>query len=84
MSTKPCVGCGWCCISDQCEVSHRKYGYMKRCPDLLWDEKLNRYICLLMGDSEEGEEAKRQLFEGLGCCAPLIKWRHYNRNRDMD
>ncbi|NDV28713.1 hypothetical protein [Desulfovibrio sp. JC010] len=84
MSGKPCVGCGWCCISDQCEVSHRKYGYMKRCPDLFWDESMNRYICLLMSDPDEGEDAKRQLFEGLGCCAPLMTWRDDVRNRDGD
>ncbi|NDV23783.1 hypothetical protein FMS18_13800 [Desulfovibrio sp. JC022] len=81
---KPCVGCGWCCISDQCEVSHRKYGYVRRCPDLLWSQDQGRYICLLMGHPEEGDDAKRQLFEGEGCCAPLMTWRDDVRNRDHD
>lgn len=84
MSSKPCVGCGWCCLSDQCEVSHRKYGYRKRCPDLFWDEQLNRYVCLLMLDPELGAEARKQLFEGQGCCAPLMHWRDDVRNRDND
>ncbi|WP_342626820.1 hypothetical protein [Maridesulfovibrio salexigens] len=57
---------------------------MRRCPDLFWDESMNRYVCLLMSDPNEGEDAKRQLFEGLGCCAPLMKWRDDVRNRDND
>ncbi len=84
MSVKPCVGCGWCCISDPCEVSHRKYGYTRRCPDLNWDDVQGRYLCRLMGDVTEGDDAKRQLFEGQGCCAPLMTWRDDVRNRDND
>ncbi|WP_027721665.1 hypothetical protein [Maridesulfovibrio zosterae] len=84
MSSKKCVGCGWCCISDPCEVSHRKYGYTKRCPDLFWDKCMNRYICLLMRDAQESEDAKRQLFEGQGCCAPLMTWRDNVHDRDND
>ena len=57
---------------------------MKRCPDLFWDESMNRYVCLLMSDPDEGEDAKRQLFEGLGCCAPFMTWRDDVRNRDND
>ncbi len=57
---------------------------MKRCPDLFWDDSMNRYVCLLMSDPNEGEDAKRQLFEGLGCCAPLMTWRDNVRNRDND
>lgn len=84
MSSKPCVGCGWCCLSDPCEVSHRKYGYTKRCPDLYWDDTLKRYLCGLMEDESEGEDARRELFEGQGCCAPLMTWRDDVRNRDND
>ncbi|MEF2145485.1 MAG: hypothetical protein V3573_08570 [Desulfovibrionaceae bacterium] len=78
------MGCGWCCISDQCEVSHRKYGYMRRCPDLYWDETAKRYLCRTMSDPVQGEDARRQLFEGQGCCAPLTHWREDVRNRDED
>ncbi len=84
MSFKPCVGCGWCCLSDQCEVSHRKYGYRPRCPDLFWDEDAQRYVCLLMLDPVAGETARRELFAGQGCCAPLTTWRENVRNRDND
>ncbi|WP_353120108.1 hypothetical protein [Nitratidesulfovibrio sp.] len=48
MSHTPCVGCGWCCLSDQCQVSHRLHGYLPRCPELLWDAARGRYLCLLM------------------------------------
>ncbi|WP_035066909.1 hypothetical protein [Nitratidesulfovibrio termitidis] len=48
MSHVPCVGCGWCCLSDQCQVSHLLHGYLPRCPELLWDAALGRYLCLLM------------------------------------
>ncbi|NHZ47694.1 hypothetical protein [Nitratidesulfovibrio liaohensis] len=43
-----CVGCGWCCLSDQCLVSHHLHGYVPRCPELAWDAALGRYLCLLM------------------------------------
>lgn len=48
MSHVPCVGCGWCCLSDQCLVSHHLHGYLPRCPELLWNAALDRYLCLLM------------------------------------
>lgn len=48
MSHTPCVGCGWCCLSDQCQVSHRLHGYLPRCPELVWDAARGRYLCLLM------------------------------------
>ncbi len=45
---------------------------------------MNRYICLLMRDAQESEDAKRQLFEGQGCCAPLMTWRDNVHDRDND
>lgn len=58
--SKPCVGCGWCCLTDPCMESHRKYGYMRRCPDLFWDEEKQRYMCGMMldPDPETAEQAK--------------------------
>ncbi|MDR3045970.1 MAG: hypothetical protein LBU75_17175 [Desulfovibrio sp.] len=50
----PCVGCGWCCLSDQCQVSHRLHGYVPRCPELIWDAPLGRYLCLLMAPRRAG------------------------------
>jgi len=82
MSDVPCIGCGWCCMTDPCDYSHRKYGQLRRCPDLYWDPRANRYFCGLMGDAEQGVEVRRQNFEGQGCCAPLNPWRADVRNRD--
>lgn len=84
MSSEPCVGCGWCCLSDPCDVSHRRYGYRPRCPDLFWDQAGERYVCLLMQDPLVGEETRKLLGAGQGCCAPLMTWRNEVRNRDKD
>ncbi len=81
---EPCVGCGWCCETDPCSESHRRYGYQKRCPDLAWDDTLKRYICKLMLDPEYGEEVRKSQHEGQGCYAPLNAWRDDVRNRDDD
>lgn len=75
VSYKPCLGCGWCCLSDQCPESHRRYGYLKRCPDLFWDGSKKRYLCLLMDDPQIGEDVRQALHAGQGCCAPLCDWR---------
>lgn len=78
---KPCVGCGWCCLHDPCSESHRKYGYTKRCPDLLWDEENTRYICRLMLDPAYSEKVRESQHEGQGCYAPLNDWRKDVKNR---
>lgn len=62
--------------------SHRRYGYLRRCPDLLWDEAAERYVCLLMRDPVLGAAVRRAQNEGGGCCAPLNDWRDDVRNRD--
>ncbi|THB63616.1 MAG: hypothetical protein D6E12_16540 [Desulfovibrio sp.] len=82
MSLTPCVGCGWCCLSDQCPTSHRKHGFLPRCPELLWDEEARRYTCVLMADPEHGAEYRYEIGEGEGCCAPLNSFRNEVRNRD--
>ncbi len=82
--SKPCVGCGWCCLRDPCMESHRRYGYMPRCPDLRWDEEQGRYLCGLMLDPETAELFRRTQHEGQGCYAPLNAWRDDVRNRDDD
>jgi hypothetical protein len=41
-------------------------------------------MCLLMMDPDEGDAARREQFEGQGCCAPLMHWRNDVRNRDND
>jgi hypothetical protein len=80
----PCVGCGWCCLDNQCETSHRLYGYRKRCPSLRFDETRGRYLCMLMLDPVHAKESRRANFESQGCCNPLGEWRKDVRNRDDD
>ncbi|MFH1912911.1 MAG: hypothetical protein ABIK45_01375 [Pseudomonadota bacterium] len=82
--TKPCVGCGWCCLTDPCMDSHRRYGYLRRCPDLRWDEAMGRYLCDLMLNPETAEAVREGQHEGQGCYAPLNAWRDHVRNRDND
>nr|WP_126381333.1 hypothetical protein [Desulfovibrio ferrophilus] len=76
------MGCGWCCLTDQCNVSHDLYGYSQPCPDLYWDEALGRYVCLLMRDDEKREQYRKALYQGEGCCARFNPWRENVRNRD--
>ncbi|WP_366141540.1 hypothetical protein [Pseudodesulfovibrio sp.] len=80
----PCVGCGWCCLTDPCQESHRRHGYVRRCPDLKWDEAKGRYLCGLMLDPDQGAEVRRSQHAGQGCYAPLNAWRKDVRNRDKD
>ncbi|WP_078717951.1 hypothetical protein [Paucidesulfovibrio gracilis] len=80
----PCVGCGWCCLHDQCDLSHRLHGYCRRCPEVYWSEELGRYLCALVGHVERDREARRALFVGMGCCYPASPWREDVRNRDEE
>lgn len=75
------MGCGWCCLDNQCDVSQRLYGYAPRCPALVWDPGPGRYLCRLAGDPERGAEFRADLGVGLGCCAPLNAWRGQVRER---
>lgn len=79
-----CVGCGWCCLTDQCGESHRLHGYVSRCPEVFWHEGAGQYRCRLMMDPELGEHYRNTLHSGDGCCAPLNQWRDDVRNRDKD
>lgn len=78
----PCVGCGWCCLADQCEVSHRLHGYQARCPELYWSDTVGCYRCALMSHPQYGELARRSCHAGKGCCAPLNTWRKDIRKRE--
>ncbi|HCR14399.1 MAG TPA: hypothetical protein PKD41_03570 [Solidesulfovibrio sp.] len=84
MSSLPCVGCGWCCLSDPCVESHILYGYQKRCPDIYWDEPSGRYRCRLAEDPIKGERMRFLLGIGHGCCAPLNGWRDDVRDREKE
>ena len=82
LDSKPCVGCGWCCLDTPCWASHRRHGHTRRCPDLAWSEDQGRYICLIMLDKELEPRHRLELHQGEGCCAPLNPWRDDVRNRD--
>jgi len=68
----PCLGCGWCCLDNPCEVSHAAYGYTPRCPALEWTG--TRYVCGLVLRPREGVDLA-PLFVGQGCCARHNPWR---------
>jgi len=78
------VGCGWCCLNDQCHVSHELYGYCRPCPDIHWDEVRGRYVCQLMLDPAKREQYRTALYQGEGCCARFNPWRTDVRNRDAE
>ena len=68
----PCLGCGWCCLDNPCEVSHSVYGYAPRCPALVWTG--TRYACDLVLNPQPGVDLG-PLFVGEGCCARHNPWR---------
>lgn len=67
-----CLGCGWCCLDNPCEVSHAVYGYTPRCPALEWTGA--RYVCALVLRPQPGVDLG-PLFVGQGCCARHNAWR---------
>lgn len=83
---KECVGCGYCCMKAQCGASLRLHGSgLSRCPELIWDNNDNRYICKLMRVSGDiGFRYRQELFAGAGCCCGLNTWRNDIRNRDAN
>jgi hypothetical protein len=72
LSPLSCVGCGWCCLDNPCEVSHQAFGYAKRCPALIWTG--TRYVCELVLRPVAGVDLT-PLFVGQGCCARHNAWR---------
>lgn len=73
-----CMGCGWCCLDNPCEVSHAAFGYTPRCPALVWTGA--RYICDLVVRPVAGVDLT-PLFVGQGCCARHNAWRESVRER---
>lgn len=74
----PCVGCGWCCLDNPCEVSQQAFGYVRRCPALKWTGA--RYVCELVLAPRPGVDLT-PLFVGQGCCARHNAWRDDVRER---
>lgn len=74
---KPCVGCGHCCITAKCSAGQRLYKSSDVCNALIWSEEKNRYICDLMElPGILGEEYRKELYAGEGCCQGLNSWRN--------
>lgn len=73
-----CLGCGWCCLDNPCEVSQQAYGYTPRCPALVWTGA--RYVCDLVIHPRAGVDLT-PLFVGQGCCARHNAWRDDVRER---
>lgn len=70
---RPCVGCGYCCRKSPCVLAYITYGIVtredNRCLALKWDG--SRYWCELCRDPEKGEDRRKGLAIGDGCCCPL-------------
>lgn len=76
-----CVGCGYCCIKTPCDAARRLYPGVKVCPQLEWHE--NRYMCgLMMIAGPLGDDYRRELFAGSGCCCALNSWRSDVKKRE--
>jgi hypothetical protein len=72
-----CVGCGYCCIKAQCNISRVMLGDHKRCPALKWNGK--RYLCELAKDKKIADS----LAIGAGCSSSLFNiWRRDIREHD--
>ena len=76
MKTKECIGCGYCCMERLCDPALRLYGNLKECPQLIWEEQDNRYVCgLMLIGGPVGLGYRQELSAGAGCCAGLNSWR---------
>ena len=78
-----CVGCGYCCIKTPCDASRRLYPGAKTCPQLVWHDDLNRYMCgLMMIAGPVGDGYRAELHAGAGCCCSLNTWRKDVKRRE--
>ena len=85
LKTKPCVGCGYCCLLAPCSASVRLYPGARRCPQLEWVVADNRYVCgLMLIPGNLGHEYKKELAGGEGCCSGLNTWRQDVKNRTKE
>jgi len=82
--TKPCVGCGFCCIKTKCAAGLRLFGSSDICKALNWSEEENRYFCKLMQiPGKMGTSYREELYVGAGCCCGLNSWRQDIKNRTV-
>lgn len=86
VTVKPCVGSGLCCLKARCHLGVAEHGPGAECPSLVWKD--GRYWCGIVlkatsESAEEGENLKRQLYIGEGCCMPLFNSLRDERFRNM-
>jgi hypothetical protein len=63
---RPCVGCGYCCLTAQCWFSIECFGELDDvCPSLVNDGE--RFRCAQVGS----ERLRQMVAIGAGCCSPL-------------
>ena len=74
---KPCVGCGYCCITANCGAFSTP-----ECPALIWDQDKQRHFCkLCLLPGKIGKDFRDSLYIGKGCCSNLNTWRNNIINR---
>lgn len=69
VQARPCIGCGYCCLTAQCSLSFLTFGRQPTCPALEWDG--SRHWCALAAN----ECAAEMLAVGYGCSSDLNSWR---------
>lgn len=83
ITPRECVGCGYCCMKTPCDAARRLYPNVEHCPQLNWNGE--RYVCGLMEISGPlGEQYKKELYAGAGCCASLNSWRNDVKKREPE
>jgi len=72
---RDCIGCGFCCTKAKCEAGQRLYPSADICPALKWNGY--RHVCdLMMIPGKLGNQYKKELHAGEGCCSNLNSWRN--------
>jgi len=83
MKVSECTGCGFCCYKAKCGAAVRLYPSAEICPALEWSLSRERYICSLMDlPGNLGQEYRKELYAGEGCCMNLNSWRHKVQERE--
>ena len=76
MKVKECLGCGFCCLQAPCSASQRLWKGASVCPGLRWDEESSTHRCSLMEiPGKVGDNYRKELYAGEGCCSSLNTWR---------
>jgi len=80
-----CTGCGYCCHKAPCSTAQELYNWqLNSCPELLWSEEKQRYLCgLMMRPGKAGEIFREKLCAGEGCCSNLNSWHYDVKKREQ-